>query len=164
MWRRWRWKEEGRSWRFWTSRRRRPSLFFVFFFFFFFFDDHMHSLSRSPFLLFLPALFACRYVSTGRAESSTLRLFMSPRFLLKSQHTWTHESEYVARFCRQGWWEKSLTEGYRCYFAFNVTYPSVMICLMPNSNMWRSKRAKIIGVQSHLRLLQHKVSFSFFCF
>lgn len=45
-----------------------------------FFDDHMHSLARSPFLLFSSTLFACRYVSTGRAESSTLRLFMSPRF------------------------------------------------------------------------------------
>lgn len=121
----------------------------LFFFFFFFFDDHMHSLARSPFLLFSPTLFACRYVSTGRAESSTLRLFMSPRFLLKSQHTWTHESEYVARFCRWGLMGKSLSkEEYRCYFAFNVTFPSVMIRLKPDSNTWRSKRDKIMGLKS----------------
>lgn len=44
---------------------------------------------------------------------------------------------------------KSLSkEEYRCYFAFNVTFPSVMIRLKPDSNTWRSKRDKIMGLKS----------------
>lgn len=44
---------------------------------------------------------------------------------------------------------KSLSkEEYCCYFAFNVTFPSVMIRLKPDSNTWRSKRDKIMGLKS----------------